>query len=91
MKEQRDIVTLAPDLDRGVGGTRAPLTGRGVVWKSSDSLSDGADRAERIDVVELAHDLAKIASATSEPAIGRQLMEVVNRILKAAGLPPGVA
>ena len=43
--------------------------------------------SERIDVVELAHELTKIASATRDPDTGRQLMEVVERILRAAGLP----
>lgn len=43
---------------------------------------------DTIDVVELAHELAKIASETSDPEIGRQVMEVVERILRAAGLPP---
>jgi len=42
-----------------------------------------------IDVVELAHELTRIASATRDPDTGRQLMEVVERILRAAGLPPG--
>ncbi len=43
---------------------------------------------EMIDVVELAHELSKIASTTSDPDTGRQLMEVVERLLRAAGLPP---
>jgi len=37
----------------------------------------------------MAHELAKIASQTSDPETGRQVMEVVERILRAAGLPPG--
>lgn len=41
-----------------------------------------------IDVAELAHDLTKIASATSDPETGRQLMEIVERIYHALGLPP---
>ena len=44
---------------------------------------------EKLSVVELAHELAKIASATRDPETGRQLTEVVERILRAAGLPPG--
>jgi len=44
---------------------------------------------DKIDVVELAHALTRIASTTSDPETGRQLMEVVERILSAAGLPPG--
>jgi hypothetical protein len=42
-----------------------------------------------IDVAELARDLAKIASATSDPETGRQLMEIVERIHLTLGLPPG--
>jgi hypothetical protein len=45
----------------------------------------------KIDVVELAHELTKIASTTSDPDTGRQLMEVVERILRAMGLPPAHA
>jgi hypothetical protein len=52
------------------------------------SSLEGAAMTKRIDVVELAHELSKIASTTSDPATGRQLMEVVERILRAAGLPP---
>ena len=44
---------------------------------------------EPIDVVELAHELARIASTTRDPETGRLLMAVVERILQAAGLPPG--
>ena len=44
---------------------------------------------DKIDVVELAHELARIASATRDPETGRQLMGIVERILAAAGLPPG--
>ena len=46
---------------------------------------------EKIDVVELAHELTKIASTTNDPETGRQLMEVVERILRAMGLPPAHA
>ena len=42
-----------------------------------------------IDVAELARDLAKIASATIDPETGRQLMDIVERIHRALGLPPG--
>jgi len=44
---------------------------------------------DTIDVVELAHELAEIASTTSDPETGRQLMEVVERIMRVVGLPPG--
>jgi len=44
---------------------------------------------DKIDVVELAHELTKIASATRDPDTGRQLMEMAERILSAAGLPQG--
>jgi hypothetical protein len=47
--------------------------------------------SDKIDVVELAHELTKIASTTSDPETSRQLMEVVERILSAVGLPPGHA
>lgn len=44
-----------------------------------------------IDVAELARDLAKIAGATSDPETGRQLMEIVERLHQALGLPPGTS
>jgi hypothetical protein len=47
--------------------------------------------SDKIDVVALAHELTKIASTTSDPDTGRQLMEVVERILRAMGLPPAHA
>lgn len=52
---------------------------------------EGAVMSGKIDVVELAHELTKIASTTSDPDTGRQLMEVVERILRAMGLPPAHA
>jgi hypothetical protein len=39
------------------------------------------------DIVELATELAGIASATSDPETARRLMVVVERLLAAAGLP----
>ena len=39
------------------------------------------------DPVEIASALAEIASRTDEPETARQLMELVNRLLTAAGLP----
>ncbi len=45
--------------------------------------------AEKIDVAELARDLAKIASTTSDPETGRLLMEIVEKLMRAIGLPPG--
>jgi hypothetical protein len=45
--------------------------------------------ADKIDIVKLARELAKIASSTSDPDTGRQLMEVVEMLMRAVGLPPG--
>jgi hypothetical protein len=39
------------------------------------------------DIVELATELAAIASATTDPATARSLMEMVQRLLIEAGLP----
>jgi hypothetical protein len=44
--------------------------------------------SDRIDVVELAREIAKIASTTTDPETGRLLMELVERLLEQAGLPP---
>lgn len=44
---------------------------------------------DTIDVMELAHEIAQIASQTSAPDTGRHLMEVVEQTLRAAGLLPG--
>ncbi|HTI79815.1 MAG TPA: hypothetical protein VL614_05130 [Acetobacteraceae bacterium] len=41
------------------------------------------------DFVELARELASIASATTDPAAARRLVEIVERLLSEAGLPPG--
>ncbi len=41
-----------------------------------------------IDIVELARALAEIASKSGEPDIARELMELVDRLLTDAGLPP---
>ena len=41
------------------------------------------------DFVELARELASIASATTDPATARRLIEIVERLLAEAGLPPG--
>lgn len=43
---------------------------------------------EEISIVELAREIAAIASATTDPETGRLLMELVGRLLEAAGLPP---
>jgi hypothetical protein len=43
-----------------------------------------------IDVAGLARDLARIASATSDPETGRQLMEIVETIHRVLGLPPAI-
>lgn len=45
--------------------------------------------SDRIDIVELAREIAKIASKTDDAETGRLLMELVERLLKEAGLPPG--
>ena len=42
---------------------------------------------ELYDVIELAERLASIASRTNEPEIGRELMQIVDRLLTEAGLP----
>ena len=39
------------------------------------------------DPVEIANTIAEIASKTQEPETARRLMELVNRLLTAAGLP----
>jgi hypothetical protein len=41
----------------------------------------------RYDTVELAERIARIASRTSEPEIGRELMLIVDQLLTEAGLP----
>ncbi len=47
--------------------------------------------ADKIDVAELAREIAKIASTTSDPETGRRLMEIVEILMRAVGLPPGTA
>jgi hypothetical protein len=49
---------------------------------------EGAVMSDKIDVMELAHELTKIASTTRDPETGRQLIEVLEKILGAMGLPP---
>ena len=48
-----------------------------------------------IDLVQLACDIAAIASTTGDAETGRQLVELVDRLLTASGLPlagnPGAA
>ena len=41
-----------------------------------------------INVLELARELARIASTTSDLETAQLLMELVERLLVAAGLPP---
>jgi hypothetical protein len=43
---------------------------------------------DRIDIVELAGELAEIARTTRDAATGTRLMHVVDRLLGEAGLPP---
>lgn len=44
---------------------------------------------ERVDLVELAREMAFIASMTNDPNAGRRLMELVDKLLREAGLPAG--
>jgi hypothetical protein len=41
-----------------------------------------------LDPIAIADALAEIASRTREPETARQLMELVERLLSGAGLPP---
>jgi hypothetical protein len=41
-----------------------------------------------IDLIELAFAMAKIASESREPDIAMALLELVDRLLTEAGLPP---
>jgi hypothetical protein len=43
-----------------------------------------------IDVVELARALAEIAKTTTDQKTGRLLMELIERLLREAGLPPDI-
>lgn len=43
---------------------------------------------DTIDPVELAHEIARIASTTTDPESGRLLLELVEKLMQAAGLPP---
>jgi hypothetical protein len=45
--------------------------------------------SDKIDVLALAHEIAEIAGKTKDVDTGRRLMELVERLLRAAGLPPG--
>ena len=45
------------------------------------------DMSSDTDLMELAHELARIASRTDDTETGRQLMLVVHRLLTEAGLP----
>lgn len=44
--------------------------------------------AIKIELTDLARELGEIASATTDPETGRQLTELIERMLEAAGLPP---
>jgi hypothetical protein len=46
------------------------------------------DMADTIDPVELAQEIAGIASASAEATTARRLLELVDRLLTQAGLPP---
>ncbi|MGC1409459.1 MAG: hypothetical protein WA864_11000 [Acetobacteraceae bacterium] len=41
----------------------------------------------KIDLQQLAYEIAAIASATTDPETGRLLAELVKKLLEAAGLP----
>ncbi|MGC1409458.1 MAG: hypothetical protein WA864_10995 [Acetobacteraceae bacterium] len=45
--------------------------------------------SDKIDVIELAREIARIASTTNDPETGRLLLELIERLLQAIGLPPG--
>jgi hypothetical protein len=47
--------------------------------------------ADKIDVAELAREIAKIASTTCDLETGRRLMKIVEILMRAVGLPPGTA
>jgi hypothetical protein len=42
-----------------------------------------------IDIMELARQIAKIASSTTDPETGHQLMEILEMLMRSAGLPLG--
>jgi hypothetical protein len=50
------------------------------------SQGDGAV-ADQIDVIELARELAEIARTTTDAKTGERLIELINRLLREAGLP----
>ncbi len=43
---------------------------------------------DTIDIVELARGLAEIARTTTDQQTGRLLLEIIERLLREAGLPP---
>jgi len=45
--------------------------------------------SNNIDLLELAHEIASIASTTTDPETGRLLVGLVEKLMQAAGLPPG--
>jgi hypothetical protein len=49
---------------------------------------EGAVMSDKIDVLELAHEIAEIARKTRDADTGQLLMELVERLLRASGLPP---
>jgi hypothetical protein len=44
---------------------------------------------DAIDLVELARGIARIASTTTDPETARALLELIEELMQAAGLPPG--
>ncbi|HUB11308.1 MAG TPA: hypothetical protein VMB34_05060 [Acetobacteraceae bacterium] len=43
---------------------------------------------QTVDPVELARELAKIASTTNDPATAQRLLQLIERLVSIAGLPP---
>jgi hypothetical protein len=45
--------------------------------------------SDKVDIVELAREIARIASKTSDPETGLLLIELVERLLRTVGMSPG--
>jgi hypothetical protein len=45
---------------------------------------------DKTDLVELARALAEIAKTTTDQKTGRLLLELIERLLREAGLPPDI-
>ncbi|HUB49605.1 MAG TPA: hypothetical protein VMB73_31920 [Acetobacteraceae bacterium] len=44
---------------------------------------------DAIDLLELAHEIARTASTTTDPETARVLLQLVEKLMQVAGLPPG--